>query len=107
VLSKSDLLQHLQRPGQTYTFLHEPAPGQYIDLKDHQTVEREVKDILEQYGDRPLLSVANAFSHVGLFAVAPTGHPPNDKGIYPAVEPIRCLDPLLWILWKLKFIDAR
>jgi hypothetical protein len=107
ILPKSDLLRHLPQTGQTYTFLHEPTPSQYLDLKDQQTVEHEVKDILEQYGDRPLLSVANAFSHVGFFAVAPTGHPPNENGIFPAVEPIRCLDPLLWILWKLKFIDAR
>lgn len=107
VLPKSDLLQHLQQPDQTYTFLHERAPSQYLDLKDQQTVEHEVKGILEQYGDRPLLSVANAFWHVGFFAVAPIGHPPNEYGHYPAVEPIRCLDPLLWILWKLKFIDAR
>lgn len=105
-LSKSDLLKILKRATERYHFLTNPA-GNYssgVDLKDLQVVDAEVRKLLETYGDQALIDATQTWD-VQFFAVSATGNAPDPNGLYPAVTPIRCLDPVLWILLKLGIIE--
>ncbi len=105
-ISKSDLLKFFRPVSQPYSFSHNPMYDGNIHLRDLQTVDHEVKELIAEYGDPNLLLAARTFSNVHFFAASATGFSPDANGIYPDVIPCRCFDPLLWILWRLRFIDA-
>lgn len=102
-LSKSDILRSVQGLANQPHFL-DRAPTFYQRtalLNDLNHVSNDVYRFLQRYGDPPLLYANSRARDVAYFAISATGHPLQSNNKYPAVEPVRCLDPLLWILWKL------
>ncbi len=103
-LSKSDLLKYLTPISGQYSFMrpHEYKGG--IDLRDLKMIDKEVREFIKDFGDPTLLQAAESFKKAHFFATSATGYHPDKSGIFPNVEPRRCLDPLLWILHELKVI---
>jgi len=104
-LSKSDLLKDCIPMSQPYRFLSNPQYNIYPDLRDLAVVDQEVKAIINDFGEKTLLQEAH-LRNVRFFAASATGHLPDNNGLYPAVEPVRCLDPFIWILYQLRIIEA-
>lgn len=106
-LSKSDLLRFLPVPGgYHFRFLSNPPYNGTVNVQDLYTVNDEVKAIIGHFGDRSLLSATARFDNVAYFATSATGWSPDAQGLYPSITPFRCLDPILWILWKLRIVDG-
>ncbi len=108
-LSKSDLLQYIKRQPQ-WAFFTSPA---YSDLhdggrprrQDFDAVNSDVVELLTNYGDPALLQLRPKFENAHFFAVSATGWPADPQtGQFPAIDPIRVLDPLLWVLSELEII---
>jgi GTPase SAR1 family protein len=107
-VSKSDILKSLSGLANQPYFIRK-APPYYQKtalLNDLQVVNREVYNFLQKFGDEPLLYVHQRSTAVGYFAISATGYPKQPDNTYPAVEPVRCLDPLLWILWRLGILTV-
>lgn len=105
-LSKSDLLKYVVRfEASSAQFLHESTSTNRINTADYAAIDREVRSVILRFGDKVLVQSSELFDTVSFFAVSATGWA-AEKGHYPIIEPLRCLDPLLWTLWKLKVIDA-
>jgi GTPase SAR1 family protein len=105
-VTKSDLLKQLTTIQQQYHFLKKPVYNGTINLQDLDAVDREVRQLLEEYGERTLLQSTLNFSKVRFFATSATGYAPDKNGIYPAIDPCRCLDPILWILYQLDILHV-
>lgn len=105
-VTKSDLLKQLTTLQYQYHFLKKPTYNGNIDLDDLDIVDREVRHLLEEYGERTLLQSTLNFSKVRFFATSATGYAPDSKGLYPAVDPCRCLDPILWILYEMDILHV-
>jgi len=107
-LSKSDLLKYLRGVSDPYKFLNNPAAGYGggVDLQDLAVIDKEVRELIRDYGDRSLLQATSSL-HAQFFAASATGHPQKADSTYPAVEPRRCLDPVLWVLNQVGVIDAK
>lgn len=106
-LSKSDLLKYLRGINSPFRFLTNPLHGYNggVDQEDLQLIDQEVRELIDEFGDRTLLQTAQTLnSH--FFAVSATGSSPKLDGTYPRVEPCRCLDPVLWALQKLRIVDT-
>jgi hypothetical protein len=107
-LSKSDLLKYNRPSNHPYTFNTNPPYRSVLNLQDLIKVDAEVRQLIAETGDDPLLRAGIASSTmVGFFAVSATGcafdttmNPPQ----FPTVVPCRCLDPLLWILWQKRLL---
>lgn len=104
MLSKSDLLKYLHLPPNR--FLMKPSYGDKVDLLDLDTVDQEVRSLLAANQQNDLLAAASRFKRVKFFASSATGEPPDANGRYYNVNPCRCLDPLLWILYELGIVEA-
>ena len=76
------------------------------NLRDFQVINEEVSTLLYEFGDHGLFETNRTFSNVSFFATSATGLPSPKDGIFPFM-PIRCLDPLSWILWKLQIVELR
>lgn len=128
MLSKSDVLKHVQGPPRLdkRTFTSNPAYGSSLMLSDIESVNNEVRAILTHYDQENLISATARFRQVGFFATSATGTipdiqmvtPPQLPGttsiptpyaveIFPSVNPLRCLDPFLWILYCLKVVKGK
>jgi hypothetical protein len=105
-VTKSDLLKQLTTVQQQYLFLKRPVYNGTLNLQDLSMVDGEVRQLLEEYGERTLLQSTLNFSKVKFFATSATGYAPDKNGIYPAVDPCRCLDPVLWILHQLNILHV-
>ena len=105
-LPKSDLLKQLTTVQKPFSFLKQPVYNGSINLEDIQRVDQEVRELLEGYNQRALLAATQKFAKVNFFATSATGYAPDKNNVYPAVEPCRCLDPILWILYQLDVIHA-
>lgn len=103
-VAKSDLLKSLKTLQYQYHFLKKPTYTGSINLDDLNIVDREVRHLLEEYGERTLLQSTSNFSKVRFFATSATGYAPDKDDNYPAIEPNRCLDPILWILYELNIL---
>lgn len=104
-LAKSDLLKQLATSTQQqYTFLKRPTYNGAIDLAEIETIDSEVRHLLADYGEITLLQATRNFSQVKFFATSATGYAPDKNGVYPNVEPCRCLDPVIWILHQLNIL---
>lgn len=108
MLSKSDLLRYTIPVSEHRNYLIFQA--KIYDGKAHKQelarVHQEVERCLRFYGEHALLQVSSRFTTMNFFAVSATGGPPDSSGKYVHLEPLRCLDPFVWILWKLGCIDA-
>jgi hypothetical protein len=107
-LSKSDLLKYLRGINDPYSFLSNPKNDYTsgVDLRDLEKVDGEVRQLLAEFGDRTLLEATRTLN-AQFFAASATGHAPKADDTYPAVEPRRCLDPVLWLLYQLQVIDGQ
>lgn len=104
-LSKSDLLKYVtKKERQEPLFLTESIYTNALDSKVFEMVDKEMRRFIQQYGDQALLHASEAFENAAFFAVSATGFSPDETGHFPIIEPKRCLDPLLWTLWKLGVI---
>jgi hypothetical protein len=106
-ISKSDLLEFIVSDKRTPLYLHDYDLSNAINKNQFEVINQEVQDLIRDCGDRGLLSVSSSLENVSFFAVSATGWPPDYRGKFPPIEPRRCLDPLLWILWKLGAIDMK
>jgi len=106
MLSKADLLRTIYPPPNTYSFLKNPTYAVELDLNDIETVDQEVKGLLRQYGQGALLAATRQIKNVKFFATSATGKPPDAMGQFASVEPCRCLDPVLWLFYKLGIVKG-
>jgi Double-GTPase 2 len=105
VLSKSDVLRG--RDALAERFFAETNYDN-MPLGEHiYRIEQESKLVGELLGAHASPIVANAFNRFGgrpaFYAVSATGGPVVN-GKFPKVEPVRCLDPLVKILYDARFI---
>nr|BBH86985.1 hypothetical protein KTC_17360 [Thermosporothrix sp. COM3] len=106
-VSKSDLLKYvMKKERQEPFFLQDSVYTNAINSNDFEKINGEVRYMLQKYGDYTLVETSEAFKNVSYFAVSATGFPPDATGRFPVIEPKRCLDPLLWCMWKLGIIQA-
>lgn len=106
-VSKSDLLQFAVRGTQRPLFLSDSVYYNQLDIPKFAFISNEVQYFLQMMGDKTLLKAVDQFENVSFFAVSATGWPPDENGEFPPLEPLRCLDPLLWSLWKLGIIKVQ
>lgn len=105
-ISKSDLLQFAERSAFPPLYLSENVLPNRLDLPKFEFISNEIQNLIRRVGDKNLLNSSAAFDTVSFFAVSATGWTEDTNGQFPAIEPIRCLDPLLWVMWKLGIINA-
>lgn len=108
MLSKSDLLKYTIPVMQHRNYLiFQPK---VYDGKAHPQeiarIHQEVESCLRAYGEHALLQISSRFTNLNFFAVSATGGPPDSHGKYVHLEPLHCLDPFIWILWKLGCLEA-
>ncbi len=107
-LSKSDLLVYAVPDDVAFRFLGDADYVDGLDMEDIEGVDGEVKALLGKYGAFDLLDARRLSENVSFFATSATGCAADpDTGKFHEVKPRRCLDPLLWILYKLDVISAR
>jgi GTPase SAR1 family protein len=106
-LGKSDLLRFgLPGLGVNKVFWRQPDYNQGFRLDDFKMVDREVRDILNDFmGPAFVDSCLTSFPNLAFSAVSATGMAPDENDQYREIRPKRCLDPLLWILWRLGYIQ--
>lgn len=102
--TKSDLLRFID---QHYLFLRNPIHNDVLNLQDMEAVNTEVRTLLSKFGDRVLLEANQTFSNVSFFATSATGWFSPEEARFLPSRPVRCFDPLGWLLWKLQIIDAK
>lgn len=100
-VSKSDLLKFSATKRRLPLFLYENYYTNKLDVSKLAQIDGEVRGLLQALGDRVLLTSSQLFEDVAFFAISATGWAPDDKNQFPPLEPTRCLDPLLWVLWRL------
>lgn len=104
-LSKSDVLRYVGREFNVYKSFHAPHLTDEVRVKELLEIDSEIQSYLGSYYPT-FLSLSRTFPKAGYFAVSATGFPPDEKGNYPALSPVRCLDPLFWILWQLGLLKS-
>jgi Double-GTPase 2 len=107
-ISKSDLLQYIipQHEWRNYRLMHRPYYDGRVHLQEVQRIDGEVRTLLQRHSETGLLQASQRFEQVSFFALAATGNAPDYRGQYASIDPQRCLDPLMWLLWKLRFLEA-
>ena len=102
MLSKSDLLDGFARKrGFPASFAKNPVYTGNVHVDEINQISDEVVQLLQEAGEVQLLAESKRYAQVKFFATSATGHALGQDGTYPKVEPRRCLDPLLWLLWEL------
>lgn len=109
-LVKSDLLRFpLNRGGNiglNSPILCDSDYSHGFNVGDYEKVSRDVETLVNEK-DGPALSQArSSFQRASFAAVAPTGCSSDATGHYLQMEPRRCADPLIWLLWQMGFIRA-
>ncbi len=102
-LTKSDLF-HWIDPRGTPAFLSDPTSDDGTRGADRQTVDGEVRRLIEQYDGPAISQSAELYSARAYFAVSATGSP-EQRGGFAAVCPHRTAEPLLWALSRLGIVD--
>lgn len=105
-LSKSDLLQFADRGPFPPLYLSDNVLPNQLDIPKFGVISNEIQTLIRRLGDQNLLKSSESFDDVSFFAVSATGWPEDTNGQFPTIEPIRCLDPLLWVLWRLGIIKV-
>lgn len=101
-VSKADLLSGLQdMPAQTFT---RPSYDQGYDWSDYRIVSSGVEALIRRRGGSNFCNVAQAVfgeDRVGFFAVSAFGSAPDERtGKITTLEPLRVVDPFLWLMSK-------
>lgn len=108
ILSKSDLLRYtipisVQR---NFIIFQRSSYDGKAHTQELLRMHQEVESCLRAYNEQALLQVSKRFTNLNFFASSATGSPPDSNGKYIRIDPVRCLDPFIWVLWKLGCIDA-
>jgi len=108
MLTKSDLLKYTipVSAHRNYLIFQDKVYDGKAYPQEYARIHQEVGTCLNAYGERALLQASTRFTNMNFFAVSATGGPPDGSGHYVALEPQRCLDPFVWMLWKLGYIEA-
>ena len=80
--------------------------GKFV-RSDFESVNIEMKDVLENWLDEEILQLMKNFEKYSLFGVTSLGAVPNGRKLADGgVSPRRVLDPLLWLLAENKYIEV-
>ncbi len=109
-VAKSDLLRYVARnPATRPAFLSRPNYADGYRALQLPQVGEEIKEVLQRHEGGAFLTKGALFRQTGYFAVSATGCAP-DYGQNPPkfrfVQPMRCVDPLIWLLIQLKAIEV-
>lgn len=101
-LSKADLLADLKdMPAQA---LSQPNYDRGFDFSDFRVVSSGVETLIRRRGGSNFCNIAQAAfgeDRVGFFAVSAFGSAPDERtGAIPRLEPLRVVDPFLWLMSK-------
>jgi hypothetical protein len=102
-VSKSDLLQFLPS-NDCDILLHDHNTFNGFDPYDAYEVDQTIQKLFRTQGEYAFLNTAQNLPCTQFFAISATGYSPDRSGLYPDIQPYRCLDPLLWILYQLHVI---
>jgi len=103
VVSKCDTLKGIV--DKHARFLDNKSHLDKYDLFDFELVSEEVKSYLSNWKEDGILSSAEQFDPHGFFAVSALGSEPDKQTLkIPSINPIRCGDPLLWLLVQLGYL---
>ena len=108
-IAKSDLLRYIPRTLSVPTSLRRDSSyaGGY-DPAEALGTSQEVAELFRRLGDPELVALTQQFAQRSYHAVSATGGPAIFVGGgYSMVDPVRCLDPLFWLLWKAGVIRGR
>lgn len=107
-ISKADVLQYIipQQERPYYWLMYRPAYDGKAHIDDIKHVDQEVRSILHRYGETALLQMSRRFDEVNFFAISAIGSAPDNTGRFASLDPHRCLDPFIWLLWRLKYLQA-
>lgn len=105
MLSKSDMFLPQNQPA-NYAFARNPNYSNGFDLNDIDAVDQEVRNLLIQHQQRDLINATGVFRQSKFFATSATGTAADVNGNFASVDPCRCLDPVLWILYQLGILRA-
>ena len=106
-IAKSDELQCIDKLDKQSIFFCDAVYGNQVRVADFKTIDDEVRALISEYDNPMLLETSKTFKNVSFFAISATGCPPDPStNHFPHIKPHRCLDPLLWALWKLGVIEA-
>lgn len=112
VLTKSDMLQHLQEEDGDYirpnsNVFRNVVHREYLNLSEFGNMNGEISRFLEKV-DRPFKDTLDVyFTDTAYFAVSALGANPVDKRITGVVTPWRVDEPFVWLLYRLGYIDGR
>jgi len=112
VLTKSDMLRHLQEEDGAYirpnsnvfkSVVHEG----YLNLTEFENIDGEIRRFIETV-DRPFKDALDVyFSDVAFFAVSALGTNPVNRQIDGVIHPMRVDEPFIWLLHRLDYVDGR
>jgi hypothetical protein len=112
VLTKSDLLNALKHDDGEYirtnsnVFRNVEHRG-YLDLDEFENINGEIRRFLEKV-DIPFVNALDVyFKDTSYFAVSALGSNPTDQQVNGIISPIRVDEPVIWLLYKLGFIEGR
>lgn len=107
-LAKSDLLKYLPGVNETnQTFMRKADYENGFRFADIDAISSETEALVKKY-DFEIWHSSQSYGRVKYFAVSATGcglDPATNK--YPFVEPLRCLDPLFWVLYQLGAVGPK
>lgn len=107
-VAKSDLLKYVLPNLGRHPLLEAPDYSQGFDLAVFRALSEQIEDLCLSLDGPRLIELARIFTRHAYSAVSATGHGPNAEGYFGrSVNPIRSLDPLLWLLAELGLIKAQ
>ena len=78
-----------------------------FDVHDFASTSLEVQSILESWSESEIVNqITSQFSDYGFFALSSLGTAPDDTNAVENIVPHRVIDPMMWLLWKNKIIEA-
>jgi hypothetical protein len=106
-VAKSDLLRYVaEEIGAVPEFLRDATHEGGYNPASALSVSQEIEEFLARLAGPAFAQATAQFSNMSYHAVSATGGPPDETGRYPILAPMRVLDPLLWILWKIGVVHA-
>ena len=105
-LSKIDMLKPILDPGSA--LLDQSFHPGFVDLKDLQTVDTQVKTSLSEWINPAFITgIQSEFDYYKFFGVSALGEQPDASGHLRKVNPLRVEDPFLWLLSVIELVDKK
>ncbi|WP_159886969.1 TRAFAC clade GTPase domain-containing protein [Paenibacillus puerhi] len=112
VLTKSDMLQHLQEEDSDYiqpnsNVFRDVRHRGYLDRTEFENIDGEIRRFIEKV-DRPFKDAVDVyFRNTAYFAVSALGTNPVNRQVTGVISPVRVDEPFIWLLNQLDYIDRR